>query len=158
MDVLVIGAGIVGAPCAQELAAAGLSVGILEKSEPAFGATAAGMGHILVLDDGEAQLKLTAYSRHLWHAFSPSDRTEFRTTGTLWVASNDEEMRAIERRRDFYCKYAVDRWTNHFGVRPPDPGHRRARTVSSVQRLDLAQRNRGRSTAIVDQGRLEYPW
>jgi len=64
MDVLVIGAGIVGAACAQELAAAGLSVGIIEKSEPGFGATAAGMGHILVLDDSEAQIKLTAYSRN----------------------------------------------------------------------------------------------
>ena len=108
MDVLVVGAGIVGAACAQELAAAGLAVAILEKSEPGFGATSAGMGHILALDDSEAQIKLTAYSRHLWHAFSPSDRTEFRTTGTLWVASNEEEMGAIELRRDFYRKYSVD--------------------------------------------------
>jgi D-hydroxyproline dehydrogenase subunit beta len=108
MDVLVIGAGIVGAACAQELAAAGLSVGIIEKSEPGFGATAAGMGHILVLDDSEAQIRLTAYSRRLWHEFSASDRTEFRTTGTLWVASNEEEMGAIELRRDFYRKYGID--------------------------------------------------
>src|SRR6201984_1262557 len=108
MDVLVIGAGIVGAACAHELAAAGLSVGIIEKNEPAFGATVAGMGHILVLDDSEAQIKLTAYSRHLWHSLAASDRTEFRTTGTLWVAANDEEMRAIELRRYFYRKYSVD--------------------------------------------------
>src|SRR6201984_1460424 len=108
MDVLVIGAGIVGAACAHELAAAGLSVGILEKNEPAFGATAAGMGHILVLDDSEAQIRLTAYSRHLWHSSTPSDRTEFRTTGTLWVASNEEEMGAIGLRRDFYRKYGID--------------------------------------------------
>src|ERR1700742_4195775 len=108
MDVLVIGAGIVGAACAHELTDAGLSVGIVEKNEPAFGATAAGMGHILVLDDSEVQIKLTAYSRDLWYALAPSDRSEFRTTGTLWVAANEEEMRAIERRRDFYRKYGVD--------------------------------------------------
>jgi D-hydroxyproline dehydrogenase subunit beta len=108
MDALVIGAGIVGAACAHELAAAGLSVGIVEKNEPAFGATAAGMGHILVLDDSEAQIKLTAYSRDLWHALAPSDRTEFRTTGTLWVAANEREMGTIEQRRDFYRKYGVD--------------------------------------------------
>ena len=122
MDVLVVGAGIVGAACAQELAAAGLSVGILERIEPAFGATAAGMGHILALDDSEAQIKLTAYSRHLWHAscllphprdygaasFSPSDRTEFQTTGTLWVAASEDEMKAIELRSDFYRKYGVE--------------------------------------------------
>jgi glycine/D-amino acid oxidase-like deaminating enzyme len=108
MDVLVIGAGIVGAACAQELAAAGLSVGVLERSDPGSGATAAGMGHILALDDSEAQIKLTAYARRLWHSFSPSDRTEFRTTGTLWVAANEEEMGAIELRRDFYSKHGVD--------------------------------------------------
>jgi glycine/D-amino acid oxidase-like deaminating enzyme len=108
MDVLVVGAGIVGAACAQELSAAGLSVGILERSEPGSGATAAGMGHILALDDSEAQITLTAYSRHLWHGSSPSPRTEFRTTGTMWVATNEEEMGAIERRRDFYRKYGVD--------------------------------------------------
>src|ERR1700741_4849687 len=108
MDVLVVGAGIVGAACAHELAAAGLSVGIVEKNEPAFGATAAGMGHILVLDDSEAQIKLTAYSRNLWHSLAASDRTEFRTTGTLWVATNEEEMGVVERLQDFYRKYGVD--------------------------------------------------
>jgi len=134
MDVLVIGAGIVGAACAQELAAAGLSVGVLERNEPGTGATAAGMGHILALDDSEAQIKLTVYSRQLWRAsrprqatrlsdstdlvdvsrksngaagFSPSDRTEFRTTGTMWIASNEAEMGALELRRDFYRKYGV---------------------------------------------------
>ena len=118
MDVLVIGAGIVGAACAQELAGAGLSVGVVERSEPGSGATAAGMGHIIALDDSEAQIALTAYSRRLWHArlrdahgatgFSPADRTEFRVTGTMWVASNQEEMGAIEVRRDFYGKHGVE--------------------------------------------------
>jgi glycine/D-amino acid oxidase-like deaminating enzyme len=108
MDVLVIGAGIVGAACTQELAAAGLSVGVLERNEPGSGATAVGMGHILALDNSEAQLKLTAYSRRLWHQVALSDRIEFRTTGTLWVASNEDEMRAIELRRDFFRKYGVE--------------------------------------------------
>jgi glycine/D-amino acid oxidase-like deaminating enzyme len=130
MDVLVVGAGIVGAACAQELAGAGLSVGILERKALGFGATAAGMGHILALDDSEAQIRLTAYSRHLWHAsrllpspldygaaglrvaqssrFPTPDRTEFRTTGTLWVAASEDEMKAIELRSDFYRKYDVE--------------------------------------------------
>jgi D-hydroxyproline dehydrogenase subunit beta len=108
MDVLVIGAGIVGAACTQELAAAGLSVGVLERNEPGSGATAVGMGHVLALDNSEAQIKLTAYSRRLWHELPLSDRTEFRTTGTLWIASNEDEMGAIELRRDFYRKYGVD--------------------------------------------------
>jgi D-hydroxyproline dehydrogenase subunit beta len=108
MDVLVVGAGIVGAACAQELAAAGLSVGVVERNEPGSGATAVGMGHILVLDNSEAQIKLTLYSRRLWHDISLSDRIQFRTTGTLWVASNEDEMRAIELRREFFVRYGVD--------------------------------------------------
>src|SRR5579864_1437083 len=110
MDVLVIGAGIVGTACAQELAGAGLSVGVLERSQPGSGATAAGMGHILALDDSEAQITLTAYSRRLWHERQDgaTDRTEFRATGTMWVASNEDEMGAIELRRDFYRKHGVE--------------------------------------------------
>jgi D-hydroxyproline dehydrogenase subunit beta len=108
MDVLVIGAGIVGAACAQELAEAGLSVGVVERNEPGSGATAIGMGHVLALDNNEAQIKLTAYSRGLWHQLSLSERAEFRPTGTLWIASNEEEMKALEQRRDFFREYGVE--------------------------------------------------
>jgi D-hydroxyproline dehydrogenase subunit beta len=107
MDVLIIGAGIVGAACAQELTAVGLSVGIVERDEPGSGATAIGMGHVLALDNSEAQIRLTAYSRSLWHRLSLSDGAGFRTTGTMWIASNREEMSAIERRHDFYRQYGV---------------------------------------------------
>jgi D-hydroxyproline dehydrogenase subunit beta len=108
MDVLVIGAGIVGAACAQELAAAGLSVGVVERHVPGSGATAIGMGHVLALDNSEAQIKLTTYSRSLWHRLSLPDRVEFRTTGTMWIASNLEEMHALERRQEFYRHYGVE--------------------------------------------------
>jgi glycine/D-amino acid oxidase-like deaminating enzyme len=45
-DVIVVGAGIIGAACAQALARRGLDVLVLDAGLP--GATAAGMGHLRV--------------------------------------------------------------------------------------------------------------
>ena len=70
-DVLVVGAGIVGAACAEALTAAGLSVEILESRFAGGGATAAAMGHLVVMDDSEAQFALTALSRRLWAEIAP---------------------------------------------------------------------------------------
>ena len=49
-DVVIIGGGIVGAACADECAREGLRVAIVEAKMIGGGATAAGMGHLLVLD------------------------------------------------------------------------------------------------------------
>ena len=65
-DVLVIGAGIVGAACAHALALAGLSVRVIDAR--LGGATAAGMGHLVVMDDNPAELALSKSSLDLWHA------------------------------------------------------------------------------------------
>src|SRR4051812_29388991 len=66
-DAVVVGAGIVGAACAKELAEAGLRVAICEQNGYAGGgATAAGMGHLAIMDDSDAQFALTSYSQSLW--------------------------------------------------------------------------------------------
>ena len=66
-DVLIAGAGIVGAACALELAKAKMRVAVVDRSFPASGATGASMGHIVAMDDSEAQFALTRYSQELWH-------------------------------------------------------------------------------------------
>jgi glycine/D-amino acid oxidase-like deaminating enzyme len=102
-DVVVIGAGIVGAACADCLSAEGLRVAIIEASFVAAGATSAGMGHIVVMDDSEAQFALTRYSRDIWNelaAESPSD-VEFERRGTLWIAADEEEMQEVRRKLKF---------------------------------------------------------
>ena len=65
-DVVIIGGGIVGAGCAAECASEGLRVAIVEAKMIGGGATAAGMGHLTVMDDSEAQFALTRYSQLLW--------------------------------------------------------------------------------------------
>ena len=65
-DVVMVGGGIVGAACALECARSGLRVLVVEGSIIGGGATAAGMGHLVVMDDSEAQFALTHYSRNLW--------------------------------------------------------------------------------------------
>jgi len=94
MVVTVVGAGIVGAACARVLARAGCRVTVCEARFPAGGATAAGMGHVVVMDDSPDQLALTARGRDLWEEVAPvlPAGAEYRRTGTLWVAADDDEM------------------------------------------------------------------
>lgn len=100
MDVTIVGAGIVGAACARALAASGARVTVLESRFPGCGATAAGMGHVVVMDDSPAQLELTGRGRALWNELAadlPAE-AEFRGTGTLWVAADDAEMDEARRK------------------------------------------------------------
>src|SRR5690606_9394286 len=96
-DVIVIGAGVVGAAVARALARAGERVQVLEATFPGSGATAAGMGHIVVMDDSDAQFALTSYSRSLLAAeadeLPPS--CELDACGTLWVAEDEGQRAAV---------------------------------------------------------------
>ena len=95
-DVIVIGAGIVGAACAMGLAREGLTVTVVDPGPVGGGATAAGMGHIVVIDEPSGEFALTLYSRKLWDGLAPElpARAERVVTGTLWVATDQEEMDA----------------------------------------------------------------
>jgi glycine/D-amino acid oxidase-like deaminating enzyme len=64
-DVVVVGAGIVGAACAYFLMKEGLRVAVLERGVVAGGATGAAMGHLVAMDDSPAQLALTKFSLQL---------------------------------------------------------------------------------------------
>src|SRR3984885_915586 len=108
-DVIIIGSGIVGAACADEFARRGMSVAIVERDVVGGGATAAGMGHIVVMDDSEAQFALTRYSQQLWRALRtelPPD-VEYEPCGTIWVAADEEEMAEVLRKHEYYAKRGV---------------------------------------------------
>jgi glycine/D-amino acid oxidase-like deaminating enzyme len=108
-DVVIVGGGIVGAACAYECAAGGLSVMVIEESVVGGGATAAGMGHIVVMDDSEAQFQLTSLSEKMWNervGAMPAG-VEHLPCGTLWVAADEEEMAEVRRKQAFYEERGV---------------------------------------------------
>ena len=108
-DVAIIGAGIVGSACAAECAREGLSVAIVEAGIIGGGATAAGMGHLVVMDDSEAQFALTRYSQQLWDELSEQlpREVEHDACGTIWIAADDEEMAEAKRKAKFYGERGV---------------------------------------------------
>ncbi len=112
-EAIVLGAGIVGTACALELARSGLRVTIVDDGVVGGGATAAGMGHVTVMDDSEPQFALTRYSQQLWHTIRNDAATplpgeaEWLPCGTIWVAADDDEMAEVHRKHAFYSARAV---------------------------------------------------
>src|SRR5579859_3902681 len=108
-DLVIVGAGIVGAACALECAREKMRVVVVDHDVIGGGATAAGMGHIVVMDDSEAQFALTRYSQQLWQEARPElpDDVEYTQCGTIWVAADDEEMAEVRRKHDYYSRRGV---------------------------------------------------
>ncbi len=108
-DVAIAGGGIVGAACAFASARRGLKVALVERDVLGSGATAAGMGHVVVMDDSEAQFALTRYSQQLWNDLAPQlpPCAEYEQRGTLWIAADREEMEAAEGKCAYYTERSV---------------------------------------------------
>ncbi|HGY5804032.1 TPA: NAD(P)/FAD-dependent oxidoreductase, partial [Serratia marcescens] len=98
-DVIVIGAGIIGAACAWRLAREGYRVSVVDDRRA--GATAAGMGHLVCMDDNPAELALSAYSLRLWREVTGCmpQACAWRGCGTLWLADKVDEMAIAEQKR-----------------------------------------------------------
>jgi glycine/D-amino acid oxidase-like deaminating enzyme len=109
-DVIVIGAGIIGAACADTLSERGLRVTVIEKDIAGGGATAAGMGHLVVMDDNAAELALSAYSLALWRELvgDRPQRHEYSRCGTIWVAADEEEMDAARVKAQTLSGHRLD--------------------------------------------------
>ncbi|MBI3286381.1 MAG: FAD-binding oxidoreductase [Burkholderiales bacterium] len=99
-DVLVVGAGIVGTACALALQSEGLQVALLDATQPGGGVTAAGMGHLVALDESEQELDLCLLSLRLWQEFMDEHPGigEVSRCGTLWVAENEQQLAAAQQR------------------------------------------------------------
>lgn len=110
IDAIVIGAGIIGAACAEALAARGLRVTVVEQETVGSGATAAGMGHLVVMDDNAAELALSAYSLRLWKELvgAHPQRHEYSRCGTIWVAAADEELAAASLKAAALAAHGLD--------------------------------------------------
>jgi glycine/D-amino acid oxidase-like deaminating enzyme len=93
-DVVVIGAGIVGAACAYHLAAGGLAVTVVERGSVAAGTTGAGEGDILVSDKGPGpELDLALLSARRWRELGDElgGDVELEPKGGLVVGASEAE-------------------------------------------------------------------
>lgn len=92
-DVVVIGAGMVGAACAFYCAAAGLRVTVVERGSIAGGTTAACEGNILLSDkEPGPELELALLSSRLWAELAQElgpDRLEYQRKGGVVVAGSE---------------------------------------------------------------------
>lgn len=94
-DLIVVGAGIVGAHCAYLASQRGRKVAIIEPEVIGGGVTAASMGHLVRMDDDPAELALARYSLQLWERYRDIAEAEFSRCGTLWVAATEREWQAV---------------------------------------------------------------
>ncbi|MEV6616387.1 FAD-binding oxidoreductase [Streptomyces sp. NPDC051051] len=109
-DVVVVGAGMVGAACALYAARAGLDVVVVDRGPVAGGTTGAGEGNLLVSDkEPGPELELALLSCRLWREITgerrPDDRRpalpglgrtiEYEPKGGLVVASTPEALTAL---------------------------------------------------------------
>ncbi|WP_059045328.1 NAD(P)/FAD-dependent oxidoreductase [Streptomyces acidiscabies] len=97
-DVVVVGAGMVGAACALYAARAGLDVVVVDRGPVAGGTTGAGEGNLLVSDkEPGPELELALLSARLWTdlAQEHGPAYEYEPKGGLVVASTPESLTAL---------------------------------------------------------------
>jgi glycine/D-amino acid oxidase-like deaminating enzyme len=99
-DVVIVGAGIVGAACAYYASRAGLRVTVVDRGPLAGGTTSAGEGNILASDKVPGpELDLIVRSRQLWREIGADvghGRIELEPKGALVVASSPAGLTDLE--------------------------------------------------------------
>jgi sarcosine oxidase subunit beta len=95
VDVVVVGAGVVGASAAYHLARAGLSVVVLDRANaPGGGSTARATGGFRAQFGTAINVRLSLLSREKLRAFRDETGVDpgYREVGYLWLAGSDEEL------------------------------------------------------------------
>ena len=126
-DVIIAGAGIVGAACADALSREGLAVTVLDAGIVGGEATAQGMGHLMMMDDTEPLFALTNYSIELWRKLAGElpPAAEYSECGTLWVAVDEEEMELARGKHRFLAAHgAVSEILDEKGLYEAEPNLR----------------------------------
>ncbi|MFJ3877410.1 NAD(P)/FAD-dependent oxidoreductase [Streptomyces sp. NPDC090077] len=103
MDVVIIGAGVVGAACAYYASRSGLSVAVVDRGPVAGGTTGAGEGNLLVSDkEAGPELDLALLSTQLWRDLSAElpRAVEYEPKGGLVVAPDDTTLKALRHFAD----------------------------------------------------------
>ncbi|MFJ9627395.1 NAD(P)/FAD-dependent oxidoreductase [Streptomyces sp. NPDC101175] len=99
-DVVVVGAGVVGAACALYAARTGLDVVVVDRGPVSGGTTGAGEGNLLVSDKAPGpELDLALLSHRLWEQLAQElgEFIEYEAKGGLVVAATPSGLTALER-------------------------------------------------------------
>ena len=100
-DVVVVGAGVVGAACAFHLADAGVRVRLIDRSYVASGSSGACEGNVLAWDkELERELPLALRSAEAWARLAEQlpDDFEYDRKGSVVVAETEAELAAAAER------------------------------------------------------------
>ena len=122
-ELIIIGAGIVGAMCAHFASKAGLRTIVIDRNSIASGTTGAGEGNIMVSDKSPGpELDLALISRDLWFSVGSSvgDSFELIDKGGVSIArTNPTSLYALAEEQ---VKHGVDaRVLDHKGIRDLEP-------------------------------------
>ncbi|MGW6687114.1 NAD(P)/FAD-dependent oxidoreductase [Streptomyces sp. NPDC054961] len=110
-DVVIIGAGVVGAACAYYAARAGLAVAVVDRGPVAGGTTGAGEGNLLVSDkEAGPELDLALLSASLWRDLARDlpREIEYEAKGGLVVAADEATVKALRSFADGQRAAGVD--------------------------------------------------
>ena len=135
VDVAVVGAGLIGLAVAWRLAAAGLSVAVLDRAGAGAGASLAATGMLSAAAElepgGDALLHLALESQRLWPAFrdeleaASGTALDYRDEGTLVVALGREEVARLRSRHELHRRLGLGTaWLGGAEVRELEPGLR----------------------------------
>jgi glycine oxidase len=107
MKIVIIGAGVAGLAIGWRLAEAGQDVTVLERGQPATGATWASAGMLAVtaelLDSGPDEIEFAQHSRGLWQNFAAEleafsgRKIGYAANGALILASDATALARLER-------------------------------------------------------------
>jgi glycine/D-amino acid oxidase-like deaminating enzyme len=122
--VVVVGAGIIGAACAEALSARGIPVTVLDRGGIAAGTTSRCEGNVLVSDKPAGpELDLVRASRAGWPALlariEASDDVEWEDKGGLVVATDDDTAAALAQ--FVAAQRGVGVSAQSIDTRPPHP-------------------------------------
>lgn len=98
MDVVIVGAGMVGAACAYYTSRSGLSVAVVDRGPVAGGTTGAGEGNLLVSDKVPGpELELALLSASLWQQLSEElpRGIEYELKGGVVVAASEDSLATL---------------------------------------------------------------
>jgi glycine oxidase len=132
-DVVIVGAGVIGLACAWRAAQAGMTVRVIERSEPGSGASGVAAGMLAPVGEatwGEEELLDAALASHgMWDEFadelaeSGRAETSLLKSGALHVALDADEAGELRRRFDLMSSLGLEaEWLTGRECRSLEPG------------------------------------